>query len=68
MTRNDRWYERLAWRFLARFRLSLVAICRESSRLSRPNADYHDWPDGDIGWPANFAVHTCTRCGKEFTI
>lgn len=52
-------------RFLARFRLSLAAICEESVG----NRDYHDYPDDHRGWqPMHFVRMRCMRCGKEFTI
>lgn len=52
--------------FLARFRLSAYAVCEESRGLGL--IDYHDYPDGIDGEPWHFHIHTCKRCGKQFTI
>lgn len=55
------------WRwFLARFRLSPDAVCDMS--LGMGLVDYHDYPDSFEGEPWHFAVLTCKRCGKQFTI
>jgi hypothetical protein len=53
--------------FLARFRLSMAAVC-EMSRGRGPRDDYHDYPDDEHGKPWHFVVLRCKRCGKEFTI
>lgn len=60
MTRIWKW-------FLAYFRLNSAAVC-EMSRGLPANADYHDYPDDEIGYPAHFANLRCKRCGKVFTI
>ena len=52
--------------FLARFRLSESAVCEMSA--GRGLADYHEYEDGDIGYPDHFVTHRCRRCGKGFTI
>ena len=57
---------RLWYWFLARLRLSNVAIC-EMSRGRNMFNDYHDYPDAQEG-PQHFVVMTCKRCGKEFYI
>lgn len=58
---------RRLWRwFLARFRLSDEAVC-ELSRGLPPHADYHDYPDDELGTPAHFVILRCRRCGKSFT-
>lgn len=51
--------------FLARFRLSLRAVCEQSKGLG-PYEDYHDYPDDVIGTPAHFVLLQCKRCGKNF--
>lgn len=52
-------------RFLARFRLSLDAVCEES----RGERDYHDYDDDARGWqPMHFVNMRCRRCGKGFVI
>lgn len=53
--------------FLARFRLSEVAVCEASAGLPA-DADYHDYPDDAAGFPDHFTTLKCKRCGKEFTI
>ena len=53
--------------FLARFRLSELAVC-EMSRGKGLRDDYHDYPDSEGGEPAHFVTLTCKRCGKEFCI
>ncbi len=53
--------------FLARFRLSLSAVCEMSKGLS-PHADYHDYHDDENGRPDHFQSLRCKRCGKEFFI
>jgi hypothetical protein len=53
--------------FLAHFRLSKRLVCELSAGRERWN-DFHDYRDGKLGYPAHFHVHTCKRCGKEFTI
>ncbi len=53
-------------RFLARFRLSLTAVCEESQGLG--DYDYHDYPDDVYGEPSHFVHLTCKRCGKKFLI
>jgi hypothetical protein len=58
---------RRLWRkILARFRLSLAAVCEESAGLGA--VDYHDYPDSTVGEPWHFYTHTCKRCGKKFFI
>lgn len=57
-----RWWRRL----LARFRLSLSAVCEESAGMGP--YDFHDYPDDDLGAPAHFTKLRCKRCGKEFLI
>ncbi len=58
---------RRAWRwFLAQTRLSPDAVCEQSRGLGL--VDYHDYPDSEYGEPWHFYVHTCKRCGKDFTI
>lgn len=52
--------------FLAYFRLSEDAVCDVSLRLGQ--IDLHDYRDGLDGEPWHFHVHTCRRCGKQFTI
>jgi hypothetical protein len=53
--------------FLARFRLSMRAVC-EMSRGRGLHDDYHDYPDSEEGQPWHFHTMTCKRCGKSFTI
>jgi hypothetical protein len=54
------------WRwFLARFRISLRAVC-EMSEGRGPHDDFHDYPDTEEGQPYHFAELTCKRCGKNF--
>ena len=52
--------------FLARFRLSLAAVCEMSK--GKGLLDYHDYPDDELGTPAHFVTMKCKRCGKEFMI
>ena len=54
-------------RFLARFRLSMRAVCEESAGLG-PHDDYHDYPDSVEGAPWHMTALTCKRCGKRFYI
>lgn len=54
-------------RFLAYWRLDLMAVCEESKGRNLDN-DYHDYPDSFIGEPLHMYTHVCKRCGKEFII
>lgn len=55
----------MTWqRMLAHFRLSLAAVCAESTGFR----DYHDYRDDALGKPWHFVELTCERCGKKFTI
>ena len=55
------------WRkFLAFFRLSLSAVCEESRGMCL--VDFHDYQDGILKKPWHFYIHTCRRCGKQFSI
>jgi len=59
---------RRLWRwFLARFRLSMAAVC-EMSKGRGPHNDYHDYPDDEMGAPFHMVLLKCKRCGKEFYI
>jgi hypothetical protein len=60
-------FHRLWRRFLARFRLSMTAVCEESKGRGLYN-DYHDYGDSEDGLPWHFVVMRCVRCGKEFII
>lgn len=51
-------------RFLAWSRLSMKAVCK----MSTHGRDYHDYPDSTTPSPVHCFVHTCSRCGKRFTI
>lgn len=56
------------WLWLAAtFRLDLQAVC-EMSRDRGPHDDFHDYPDSIVGEPWHGYLHTCKRCGKDFTI
>ncbi len=56
------------WRwFLARFRLNLKVVCKESEGLDE-HMDYHDYPDDELGTPDHMVLMTCKRCGKRFYI
>ena len=52
---------------LARFRLSKSTVCLMSQGRA-PHEDFHDYPDSADKFPDHFAVMTCERCGKKFTI
>ncbi len=52
---------------LAYFRLDLNAVC-EMSQDRGLDDDYHDYPDSTTPEPLHFHIHTCKRCGKQFTI
>lgn len=57
--------------FLAAFRLSDDAVCAMSRGLPpgedfHAGEDFHDYPDSVTG--ESWHMHTCRRCGKEFTI
>lgn len=52
--------------FLAFFRLNKRLVCELSRDCGY--VDYHDYPDSLVGEPWHFVLHTCKRCGKEFTI
>ena len=60
MKRLLRWF---AWVLL---RLPVERRCTASVGMGL--VDYHDYPDGIAGEPWHFHVHTCKRCGKDFTI
>lgn len=56
------------WRwYLARFRLSMDAVCEQSVGREAWN-DYHDYDDSEHGEPWHCIELKCTRCGKAFTI
>jgi len=60
-------YWRWIWLYwLATLRLSGYAICVMSR--GKGLVDYHDYHDSATKTPDHFFVHTCRRCGKEFTI
>lgn len=52
--------------FLARFRLSLKAVCELSK--DKGVIDWHDYPDSIEGEPWHMVLLTCKRCGKKFFI
>lgn len=55
----------IAWKkFKAYLRLDLQAVCD----MSVGDAEYHDYPDSTEPYPWHFYIHTCSRCGKNFTI
>ena len=59
---------RRLWKwFLARFRLSMKAVC-EMSVGRQLWDDFHDYPDDAIPSPAHFVTLKCKRCGKTFTM
>ena len=53
--------------FLAFFHLSDDAVCVMSLEC-KGLQDYHDYTDSEEGLPMHFAVLTCKRCGKAFTM
>jgi hypothetical protein len=59
--------QRLWLWFLARFRLSMPAVC-EMSKGRGLHDDYHDYHDDEHGLPMHFAILCCKRCGKKFVI
>lgn len=52
--------------FLAFFHLSNTAVCEMST--GKGLADYHDYADSTTPEPWHDYEHTCSRCGKRFTI
>jgi hypothetical protein len=59
-------WKRFWLRFLARFRIDVMAVCEASRGMGM--VDYHDYPDDVHGKPDHFCVLTCVRCGKAFII
>ena len=59
---------RYMWKlFLARFRISMDAVC-EMSKGKGMFDDYHDYQDDETGSPFHLVEMKCKRCGKGFYI
>ena len=54
--------------FLAYTRWSKSAVCEMSKGLESWEDCFHDYPDDIHGYPDHFAMLTCKRCGKRFSI